>query len=123
MIAETPGGPVGTFLIVLKQVVVAQDIALTLSDLNPAAQVVVASSHSEALAALAAVSSVALAIVNDGPQSFPHSDLCHAITLRGGRVVLVGTEAEDAGEAAGWQVLHRPFTSDAVLALLKPVSV
>jgi hypothetical protein len=112
--SDTNGAP-RTYLIVMQQVLVAQDIALTISDHDPGANVIIASTHAEAEAALVTVADLVLAFVADAPWQFMASSLGQAIMARGGRVVLLGEAAEEAGPTAQWGVLDQPFTTDAVL--------
>jgi hypothetical protein len=115
--ADDPSGP-PAYLIVLRHVVGAQDIALTIADFDGGAAVVRAASADEGLVALDGVARLAVAFVAEGPRRFAGSALQGAIARRGGRVVLIGEEAEAEGEAAGYAVLARPFASAAVVAHL-----
>lgn len=107
-----------TYLIVLRHVLVAEDIAMTVAEFDPAARVIAVASPAEALPHLDGVGQVAMAFVGQGPSGFRDSDLHRALDRRGSRVVLLGEEAEAAGEAAGFPVLVRPFTTVDVLERL-----
>ncbi len=107
------------YLIVLKHVVVAQDIAMSIAEYDPGARVIVVASIHEAPAALADVQEITLAFVGEGPRSYAGSELHQALEARNGRVVLIGEDAELEGEAQGWAVLYRPFSSDAMLEALR----
>jgi hypothetical protein len=61
-----------------------------------------------------------VAFVGEGPSRFAGSALAQMIQNRGGRVVLLGDEAEAEGRKAGWPVLDRPFSQSLVLTLLAP---
>ena len=113
-------GPV--YLVVMKETVVAQDIAGAIADARPGARIVIVASPAEARSALAGVDRLAAAFVSAAPQTFLGSSLAKAIAQRGGQVVLMGDEAEEQGGGPGWSVLHRPFTTKAVLAQLPPVT-
>ena len=106
-------------LVVLRHVVVAQDIALTLADADAGASVILVASPSEALAALDRVEAVGVAFVAEAPRRFAGSPLAREVAARGGRAVLIGEDAEAEGAALGFKVLVRPFTADAVLACLR----
>jgi len=106
------------YLIVLRHVLVAQDIAMTIADADPGALVVTATSPAEALPALGTVRRLAVAFVSESPRNHGDSDLGRAISARGGRVVLIGEAAEAEGEALGFPVLTRPFSTGDILAHL-----
>jgi hypothetical protein len=107
-----------TYLIVLRQVLVAQDIAMAIAEHDSGARVILVRDAAEALPRLAEVQRLALAFVGQDPLSFRDSALGHAVAERGGRVVLMGQEAEAQGEAQGFAVLARPFSTSDVIKLL-----
>ena len=113
-----PSGPAQNYLIVMREVVIAQDLALTITDSDPGAQVIIAATEAEAVAALGSVQSLVLAFIADRPARFARSGLARAVAQRGGRVVLLGDEAEATGPTKAWDVLEQPFNTDAVLAKL-----
>lgn len=113
-----PGGQAdgsATYLIVLRHVFVAQDIAMTIAEHDPSARIVVAPSAAEALPLLGDQERIAVAFVGQGPGAYRASPLAPAVRRRGGRVVLMGEEAEAQGEAQGFAVLARPFSTGDVL--------
>jgi hypothetical protein len=112
------GGAPAAYLVVLRHVLVAQDIAMTIAEFDPAARVATAAGPAEALPLLEGVERVAVAFVGMGPEAYRASALSRAVAERGGRVVLLGEEAELAGEAAGFAVLVRPFTTGNILGHL-----
>jgi hypothetical protein len=118
--SETTAGPLsrGAYLVVLDDYLVSQDLAETIRYFDPEAQVIARPTTDDAVAAVAPVARIELAFVADGPSHFAASPLAGMIRCRGGRVVLLGPEAETAGKAAGWPVLHRPFSQSLVLAHL-----
>ncbi len=99
----------GTYLVVLADYLVAQDLAESIVVYDADAEVLVLHSASRAAAALEKVERIAVAFVDAGPELFGASELAQMIQSRGGRVVLLGDEAEAAGGALGWSVLQRPF--------------
>jgi hypothetical protein len=107
-----------TYLIVMKEVLIAQDLALTIADYDTNASIIIASTHAEAEAALATVNSLEMAFVANAPSQFKTSMLARTIRQRNGRVVLLGSEAEEVGPTQCWEVLNQPFSTDAVLKLL-----
>lgn len=104
-----------TYLIALRHVLVAQDIAMTVGEFDPTARVVVASSAAEAETRLSGIDRIAVAFVGQGPEAYRASSLSRAVAERGGRVVLMGEDAESLGEAQGFAVLARPFTTANIL--------
>jgi hypothetical protein len=104
-----------TYLIVLRHVLVAQDIAMTISDTDPEARIVTAASEAEALPRLAGVDRLTVAFVGQAPRAYGESALARAVRARGGRVVLLGEEAEAEGAAMGYAVLVRPFATASIL--------
>ena len=107
-----------TYVIVLRHVLVAQDIAMTIADYDPKARIVVAANGADALARLEEVGRIAVAFVGKGPRAFQASPLAQALAGRSGRVVLMGEEAEAEGEAQGFAVLARPFSTGNILVHL-----
>ena len=110
-----------TYLIVVSEMLVAQDIAQTIADFDAAADVIFAKCTAEAEAALAWSDTVAIAFVASRPQNFVGSTLAGAISARGGRVVLLGVEAEATGPTSGFDVLSQPFDTDSLIARLRAV--
>ena len=104
----------GTYLVVLSQGVVALDIAMTIEEFDPTAPVVAADSCENAVPALDGVDRIAVAFVDKGPHAFADSVLARKVAERGGRVVLLGDDAEENGAALGFAVLERPFSTDHV---------
>lgn len=110
-------GP-ATYLIVLRHVLVAQDIALTIADVDPQARVVTAASEAEALSKLSGVDRLAVAFVGQSPRAYEGSALAEAVGRCGGRVVLLGEDAEAEGAELGYAVLVRPFSTGSILSHL-----
>jgi len=108
------------YLIVLKQVLIARDLAETIAEHDPGARVVLAQTCAEALRLLDAVpEKVVLSFLSVSPENISGSALVNALSARGSRTVLMGDDAENRGEAPGWWVLERPFTSEMVTNLLR----
>jgi hypothetical protein len=107
-----------TYLILLKDYLVAQDLEESIAAHDPAAEVIVRQSMASALSALEATQQIAVAFVDVEPLHCRASGLADMIRSRGGEVILMGDEAEEKGEALGWKVLHRPFSEGLVLAHL-----
>uniref|UniRef100_A4WW27 Uncharacterized protein n=2 Tax=Cereibacter TaxID=1653176 RepID=A4WW27_CERS5 len=102
------------YFVALKHVVIAQDLAQTILDHDPEAEVVVGRRPED----LAPDHRICVAFVGLAPDRAQAHPVIRALLEQGTRLVLLGEEAEAAGESQDWWVLSRPFTSDAVLALL-----
>jgi hypothetical protein len=109
-----PDAPV--YLVLIREVLIAQDIAETIAEHVAGAQVIVAGTAAQAITALTPIAAVVIAFVSERPATFAQSELNRAIASRGGRVVLLGVDAELAGPSSAWDVLYQPFTSAAVVA-------
>ena len=107
-----------TVLIVLGEVLVAQDIAESIREKFAEAAIHVSSDIEEATMRLAHVERLDFAILGMGAQDFERSPLADAIAARGGKVILTGLDAEYDGDVAAWPVLMQPFTSESVWSLL-----
>ncbi|MBN9888764.1 hypothetical protein [Salipiger abyssi] len=97
----------------------ADDIATTLGETYPGARIECVQDHDAALAALSGLPQVEMAIVAMTPEEAQTSDLGRTLSDRQARIVLMGIEAEDHGEASGFAVLHRPFRTADLLAMLR----
>jgi hypothetical protein len=108
------------YLIVVENYVVSTDLAQTVAEYDPGALVIVKTSMQAAEMALQFVEKVCLAFVEAGPARFAASALAVQVEAKGGRVVLLGDEAEASAAAAGsegeWSILPRPFSTDQVVA-------
>lgn len=102
------------YLIVLHDCVVLQDIAGTIEEFDPSAQVIAVTNPAEAAARLAEVEQIAIAFVEAAPLAFGSTSLALEIASRGGHVVYLGDAAEDAEDTGRWVILRRPFSSDVV---------
>ncbi|MES2664505.1 MAG: hypothetical protein V4712_00295 [Pseudomonadota bacterium] len=114
----SPPAGIRSYLVMVPETLVAQDIALTIADHDPAAEVIFAKSAPEAEKALGTVTALAVAFVADRPSLFVPSALASAIAARGGHVILLGIEAESTGPTPDFDVLYQPFDIDAVIAKL-----
>ncbi|MDD8022462.1 MAG: hypothetical protein PHX82_05080 [Paracoccaceae bacterium] len=121
---EVSSGDGDVYLVAVQDFVVAQDIVDTVRDAAPGAVIVTVPDCAAAAAAVAGHSRLVLAFVEAGPGRVAQLQLDREVVGRGGRLVLLGDAAEeawDSGAATGrvWPVLIRPFSSPAVMALLK----
>lgn len=79
MSRKTNGCVEKAFLIVVRDVVVGQDLAQTITDDRPKARVIISPSLEEAVTALRDVSAVEMAFVAADPGVFEHSALADAL--------------------------------------------
>ena len=94
---------------------IAQDLSMTIKDYDTGARVIVADTAAKARAALADVTSLVVAFIAHRPSEYAGSQLAQTISARGGRVVLLGAEAEATGPSDDWGVLYQPFSTECVL--------
>ncbi|WP_347311419.1 hypothetical protein [Defluviimonas sp. SAOS-178_SWC] len=111
------------YLVAVRDFVVSQDLADTVREFDPGAMIVTARTCRETLNAIKTCDRLALAFVEAGPDRILRARLDVTIRERHGRLVLLGDDAEDEWETGGapgriWPVLMRPFSSQAVTALL-----
>lgn len=110
-----------TFLVIEPFAVIAEDLAMSIADFDPTAEVRIARSMDTALAMVEPLSVVTLAVVHEDPALFMQSNLNVVLTARGAKVVLIGDTAEEATGHAGFAVMHRPYAPESVVALLAAV--
>jgi len=105
-------------LIVLKEVLVGQDLAQAVRDERPDARVVIAQTPEAALSAIDDEARVEIAFVAAEPQVFERSSLVRGLTKRGARVVMLGVWTDPAALPGSWTLLPFPFTTEDVRALI-----
>lgn len=108
------------YLIVVRDRVVLMDLADTVAEFDPRAVVLSRSSGAEAMAALRTHARLKLAFVEEGAGNVSRLGMDVAIAERGGKLILLGDDAEsewEAGdrEALRWPLLMRPFSTQTVL--------
>ena len=114
-----------TYLIVVSDFVVLHDLADAIRGFDPEAVILTHSTRADALAALEASDRISVAFVEAGPELVSASRLDVAIEARGGRLVLLGNDAEAELEAGSplisdWLVMPRPFSNQSILRWLSP---
>ncbi len=108
-----------SYIVIVPETLVAEDLAETIAEFDRAAEVICARTDAAAAAALKALGRVEIAFVASTPRGFVGSTLHEEIVQRGGRVVLMGVEAERTGPTGQFDVLAQPFDTDSVLARLR----
>lgn len=112
-----------TYLIAVKSFVILQDLADTVREFDRAAHILGCGHVEELPERLALTERVAIVFAEAGPRDVAALCLDEAVRMRGGRLVLLGDDAEDewdAGPASTrrWPTLLRPFNSQSVLSLI-----
>jgi hypothetical protein len=122
-----PNGPHGpdTYLVVVADFVVLQDLADAIRGFDPEAVILTHNARADALASLEAHDRISVAFVEAGPELVEASKLDVAVEQRGGRLVLLGDDAEAELEAGSplisdWLVMPRPFSNRTILNWLAP---
>ena len=115
---HNPASDVPIYLILMTEVFIAQDLALTIKEHEPTAIVMIAITAAQAVMMIDSHATLAVAFLCEQPTRFGSSELARAIAARGGHVVLLGEEAEMIGPTNGWDVLERPFSTETVMAHL-----
>ncbi len=108
-----------TYLVFIKETLIARDIAEIITDFDPDADVICAASLADAQSSLVDARTVEIAFVAGAPSAFLETPLHHSIVARGGRLVLLGLEAEAVGPTSIFDVLTQPFDTSAVMAKLR----
>ncbi|MCU9850246.1 hypothetical protein OEZ60_19840 [Defluviimonas sp. WL0024] len=108
------------YLVLIRDQVVLQDLCDTVKEFDPKATVVACSRCEDALALLRRHSDLVLAFVEAGPERVLRLRIDAAIRERGGKLILLGDDAEmeldSVGDSASlWPVLVRPFNSRSVI--------
>ncbi len=103
------------YVILTNQALIARDIALTIEQHDPGAPLIISRTSHEVEAALETTPNVATAILSLAPSEYLVSPLHNQIKKRGGQVILMGADAEDAPRQEGLSILHRPFTTDILI--------
>lgn len=107
------------YLVVLKHVVVAEDLAQIVNEFDPGAEVTRVRDTSAALEALRGISAMRLAFLIDDRHAEGWSELVAGIVRRGGRVVLIPrSEGVETVPFNDCLILDRPFTTEMVQATL-----
>ncbi|MDP3339673.1 hypothetical protein [Frigidibacter sp.] len=107
------------YLVVLKHLVVAEDLAQIVAEFEPGAEVLRARDTTSALQAMRDIEAMRLAFLIDDRQAEGWTELVDGIVARGGRVVLIPrSEGIKAAPFADCLILERPFTTEMVQATL-----
>ncbi len=107
------------YLVVLKHVVVAEDLTQIVNEFDPGAEVLRVRDTSAGLQALQDIAAMRLAFLIDDRHAEGWNELVAGIIARGGRVVLIPrSEGIETAPVADCLILERPFTTEMVQATL-----
>jgi len=120
----TPGGS-HVYLIMSRNYLVTCDICDAILDFDPSAELSVQQAHDTALAVLARYRRIAVAFIEAGSELVNRLHIDRDVQVRGGRLVLLGSAAENELDAHSpclrWPVLARPVSSQMIRAQLAPL--
>jgi len=110
------------YVLMLRDSFVLKDLEDTVRDYAPGAVILTASEWDEALALIEGLDRLSIAFVEAGAEAVAAAQIDARVAAMGGRIVLLGDEAEDEWEAdsqaSRWPVLLRPFSTQTVERLL-----
>jgi hypothetical protein len=113
----------GLYLVVMDEMVVAEDLRGAILEWNAAAHVAIASNLSEAEQIVETAGRPLWgALVMTSPEAYLSSRLCEALAANGRQGILLGDDAERTGPGPRFRVLPRPFSTSDVHAQLVPPS-
>lgn len=115
-----------SYLVAVNDLVVAQDIAGTITDMNPDAKVISARSLDEASEIVATRGGVTFAVTDAGPIRLNGSTAGGALSACGARILFIGAQpsaSEGEGAVDAPRVyLDQPFTTAALQDALRAVA-
>lgn len=106
------------FLIVVADLLVAEDLRQIILERTPAAQIIIAATPEDGLAAITLDMQVKTAVITTSSQSFASSDLAAHLAQSGTHIMLTDPWDVTAAREKGWSILPFPFTSNDVHSLL-----
>jgi hypothetical protein len=109
-----------TYLLLMDAGLVACDLTQIILSFDPRASVTLTQTVEAALAHAGGDDDVRLmsAILDLGPDAARSSGLARMIADRGGRIILIGNDADATAVGHNWPVIERPFSTDSVLSVL-----
>jgi hypothetical protein len=108
-----------SYLILMDAGVIACDLTQIVLFYDPQATVTLVQTIAAAVAHLDGSASLTTAILWIGPGAAVGSGLADAIRARGGRLHLIGDDAETADAETRWSVILRPFSTESIIAVLE----
>jgi hypothetical protein len=110
-----------TYLLLMEAGLVACDLTQIILSFDPGASVTLTQTVEAALAHAGDDARLIFAILDLGPDAARSSGLARMITDRGGRIILIGDDAEATAASHNWPVIERPFSTESVLSVLDMV--
>ncbi len=107
-----------TYLLLMDAGLVACDLTQIILGFDPGASVTLTQTVGAALAHAGDDTRLIVAILDLGPDAARSSGLARMVSDRGGRVILIGDEAEMQAGSHDWPVIERPFSTESVLSVL-----
>lgn len=115
----TSSGPHrGTYLIVMADVLIREDLRQAIAEVTPEAEIILASDSTQALVIVNGAAPGLVAFVAIDPACFAVSALAGALAQIGARVVLTSDWDPPETARATWAILPSPFTSRDVQSVL-----
>lgn len=106
-------------IVMVQDMIVEEDLVLTLSDLFPQVEAVRVSDLSALAEALTPFHRIGVAVLEMSPADFRAGPFLAALKEKGARVLLLWSG--DGGTAdADFGLLEKPFTTDALVSLIRP---
>jgi hypothetical protein len=119
---KTSKDATATYVVMSQDYVVLTDLCDTILEFDPAAHLLHATTLASAIAFISSSERIAVAILEAGPGRISQTGLDTMVRAKGGRLVLLGSDAEEEDEAGApptrWTVLTRPFSAEAVCTIL-----
>lgn len=119
MVADVSPQGSPAYLVVNRHGVIAIDIAATIRELDPDANVVVAMSLPEAAALLAALDRIVLAVIEGTSAPLCATPLGQALAARGAPVLLLDSDETQVWSYPKLVILGLPFSTAALLTALR----
>ena len=107
-----------SYLLLMEAGLVASDLTQIILAFDPGASIALAPTLDAALEHARDTERISSAILELGPDTATSSGLARLIADRGGRIILIGDDAEALAGKSAWPVIERPFTTELVTSVL-----
>jgi hypothetical protein len=112
-----------TYVVMTQDLVVLQDLSDTIAEFDPQADVFRAITLASAVDMIGSMERISVVFLEAGPGWITRAGVDAMVRARGGRLVLLGDDAEDESDAGGdetsrWTLLARPFSARTVCELI-----
>lgn len=106
-------------LLLLDAGVIACDLTQIILCADPGSSVTLVQTAEAARAHVDGATCLTFAILSLGPERVVAAGLDRAIEAKGGRLFLMGDDADMTGHTGLWPVINRPFSTDSILEVLR----